>query len=154
MNQPPVIIKVMSNHMGMPHNSTLRKPLLYTARISTTARNIQIMASPVAANPCTHRSDLAVGHVVTGWSLGCWHGSSDRALAGIAADRGHWLGRRRRVLRDGQAWGRRQNVGLGCGRSDHQKACEEQRFHRIDSRPLGREHSIAHRCAVVQNGFT
>lgn len=46
----------------------------------------------------------------------------------------------------------------GCGRfhgaTGQKQRKEGERFHRIDSRPLGREPSIAHPHRTVQNGVT
>jgi len=146
--------KAISSQAGMPHSSTLRKPGLYTARIKTTARKIQIMTSPIAADQGSHRGDFAVSHGVT--RIAGRHGRRRgyRSLARIAGNGCQLLRRWRCVLRDGQMRRWRQNICLRLRQSDHQKQRGSQRFHRIDSRPLGRESSIAQPPGAVQNGVT
>lgn len=60
-------MNAMSNQAGMPHSSTLRKPLLYTARISTTARNNQIMSDsrPLGREGSIAHTPAAVQNGVT-----------------------------------------------------------------------------------------
>lgn len=122
----------ISNHTGIPHKSTLRKPLLYTASIKVTARKIQIML-------------LARRHVAVG-------------VAGdLPIDMRH---RRDLQLSRGAAHLHQHHLLLKrcqrslCSASGQKRSEEGERFHRIDSRPLGRKGSIAHAISAVQNGVT
>lgn len=133
MSQPPVTIRVMSNQTGMPHNNTLRKPGLYTARISTTARKTQIML-------------LTGRHVAIGVAgdrpIDRCHGGRGRQLVSRSA---HLL-QDHLLLKRGERW--------PVGAASQEQGEEGERFHRIDSRPLGREPSIAYSHRTVQNGVT
>ena len=48
----------INSHSGIPHKSTLRKPLLYTASVMVPSRKIQIMAGVCA---CTALDSQARG---------------------------------------------------------------------------------------------
>lgn len=121
----------INSHAGKPQSSTLRNPLLYTASASTTARKTQIM--------------LLIGcHVAIG------------VARDLTIDRSH--GWRWRQLISGSAHLHQDHLLLKrcerllCSATGQQHSDQGERFHRIDSRPLGRQRSIAHPPGAVQNG--
>lgn len=119
-------------HKGDVHNSTLRKPLLYTANTNTTARNIQIMLLA--------RRHVAVG-VAGDLPIDWCHRRDSQLRRGVAH-----LHQDHLLLKRGERW--------PVSATSQEQSEENERFHRIDSRPLGREASIAQAVLAVQNGIT
>lgn len=127
------MMAAINSHAGSPHSSTLRNPGWYTARISTIARNIQTMTSLTG---CHVAIRIAGDLMVDGRHR--WRG---RQLIGWTAH----------LLQDHLLLKRRQRLRCTAGQK---KSEQGERFHRIDSRPMGRNASIAHSLLRVQNGVT